>query len=275
MARPAGQLPARYAQISPAVAERLGCYVYALADPRNGSVFYVGKGKGGRALQHARDALDENVISDKLDRIRCINEATDGMGPEVFIVRYGLTTETAKEIEASLIDALRWFSPTLANAVRGHGSDYGIRTLRSYLEDWQATPMQLSRPSVIVNIRRLWRAGMTEDELWEAGRKWWPLRPDRRRPRPELLIAIADNIVRGAWPIDLDRSGLSTPSDQDPDAEVRLRTFGHHADKELWRFARLTDPDPELVSECQQQVGHTIEGLPRSFGIGARYWPRV
>lgn len=31
-------------------------YVYHLIDPRNNKVFYVGKGKGDRVLQHERDA---------------------------------------------------------------------------------------------------------------------------------------------------------------------------------------------------------------------------
>jgi hypothetical protein len=35
------------------VEEELGWYVYALKDPRDGQVFYIGKGKGDRVFQHA------------------------------------------------------------------------------------------------------------------------------------------------------------------------------------------------------------------------------
>jgi len=37
-------------RIPGAVARKLGHYVYVYTDPRDGRVFYVGKGKGQRAL---------------------------------------------------------------------------------------------------------------------------------------------------------------------------------------------------------------------------------
>ena len=38
------------------VAEKIRYYVYALRDPRDGRVFYVGKGRGGRINAHLREA---------------------------------------------------------------------------------------------------------------------------------------------------------------------------------------------------------------------------
>ena len=38
--------------IPPDVARHLGYYVYLYIDPRDGHVFYVGKGQGGRAIAH-------------------------------------------------------------------------------------------------------------------------------------------------------------------------------------------------------------------------------
>ena len=44
--------------LPPEVAERMGpFYVYALVDPRDDAVFYVGKGTGQRLLSHGREAL--------------------------------------------------------------------------------------------------------------------------------------------------------------------------------------------------------------------------
>lgn len=34
------------------VCKKLGCYVYRLIDPRDGSTFYVGKGTGNRVKMH-------------------------------------------------------------------------------------------------------------------------------------------------------------------------------------------------------------------------------
>jgi hypothetical protein len=52
-ARPAQRDPLSFLR---GVAERLGWYVSALRDPRNGAIFYVGKGKGGRVYHHAKEA---------------------------------------------------------------------------------------------------------------------------------------------------------------------------------------------------------------------------
>ena len=59
-------------------------FVYELVDPRCGSVFYVGKGKGDRPRQHERDAR-KGAKGRKCDRIRAIIEA--GHRPSVNIVK--------------------------------------------------------------------------------------------------------------------------------------------------------------------------------------------
>ena len=57
----------------------LGYYVYALVDPRDGKIFYVGKGHDDRVFAHARAALKPNDIvpSDKIEIIRSIIKRGD------------------------------------------------------------------------------------------------------------------------------------------------------------------------------------------------------
>lgn len=44
-------------------------YVYTLTDPRDGSVFYVGKGVGGRMYEHTRDARSGRVCNKRKTQI--------------------------------------------------------------------------------------------------------------------------------------------------------------------------------------------------------------
>ena len=52
------------------VKEAIAYYVYALVDPRDQKIFYIGKGKDNRVFQHAEAALNENEESLKLNTIR-------------------------------------------------------------------------------------------------------------------------------------------------------------------------------------------------------------
>lgn len=59
------------------VAAKLHFYVYRLIDPRNGETFYIGKGKGNRLFNHARDELGamDDILTEKLQRIRDIRKS--------------------------------------------------------------------------------------------------------------------------------------------------------------------------------------------------------
>lgn len=110
--------------------EALAYYVYALVDPRDNRIFYIGKGCGNRVFQHAKDSLNENDQSLKLDIIRDI--LREGKQVCLYILRHNLTEETAYVVESVLIDLLTYskFNTTnlLANVVAGHHQwDEGIK----------------------------------------------------------------------------------------------------------------------------------------------------
>ena len=110
--------------------ESLAYYVYALIDPRDNRIFYIGKGKGNRIFQHAKDALDNKDQSLKLDIIRSI--LREGKQVDLYILRHNLTEDTAYVVESVLIDLLTYskFNKTniLANIVSGHHQwDEGIK----------------------------------------------------------------------------------------------------------------------------------------------------
>lgn len=89
-------------RIPPGVAEHLGHYVYLYVDPRDETVFYVGKGRGGRVLAHL-PAVGDGA---KASRIRDIRAA--GMEPRLEVLAHALPDEDAAfRIEAAVIDVLR------------------------------------------------------------------------------------------------------------------------------------------------------------------------
>ncbi len=84
--------------LSQAVIDRIGYYVYLLTDPRNGQIFYVGKGNGNRVFAHVNEAIHNPKKTDKLERIRRIKEG--GRDVRYDILRHGLTENEALEVEA-------------------------------------------------------------------------------------------------------------------------------------------------------------------------------
>jgi hypothetical protein len=101
-------------------------YVYVLLDPRDDSVFYVGKGKGERALHHVDEvkpliAQGAMLESAKHRRIQEILAA--GGEPQALVVaRFG-EEEQAHAVESVLINFGYDFE-RLTNSVRGHGAEF-------------------------------------------------------------------------------------------------------------------------------------------------------
>lgn len=84
------------------VIEKVGHYVYTLADPPSGKVFYVGKGQGNRVFAHAQEALPIQAQRTSWSGIRRIKAS--GAAVQYMIVRHGMTASAALEVESALID---------------------------------------------------------------------------------------------------------------------------------------------------------------------------
>jgi hypothetical protein len=101
-----------------------GYYVYLLVDPVTDLAFYVGKGKGDRALDHARaerGGYEGNFA--KASRLRAIR--MDGRTVAIAIVADGLQEFDAFAIERKVIEACRDrltnISPASAASSRSSG----------------------------------------------------------------------------------------------------------------------------------------------------------
>lgn len=221
----------------PGVAEKLGWYVYALRDPRNGAIFYVGKGKGDRVYQHARHArtVEGQTRSQlKLETIYSIHASKLDVGVE--IIRHLIPAEEmAYEIESAVIDAVRLVGVDLANIAGGHGQSRGWQPLEEIVVKYVAQPVTiaLEHRVILIRINREFRLARTAEDLYEATRKWWVAAPNRRKP--EFAFCVYDGIVRAVY---------------------RIETWEHRQLDNRWAFHGHVDAEMEAFYVWKDVTSH-------------------
>ena len=132
--------------IPKAVATRLGFYVYLYVDPRNDGVFYVGKGKGARALAHIADQ-DKVAVQEVLSELKMA-----GLSPRIEVLAHGLPdAATALRIEAAAIDLLG--VEDLANLVRGHYTKFGRMPLEDVVALYTKRRAKIREPSLLIRLQ--------------------------------------------------------------------------------------------------------------------------
>ena len=184
-------------QFSQAVCEKIGYYVYVLKDPRNSEIFYIGKGKGNRVFQHVACALETEDDSDKLNLIREI--LNEGKNVEYYILRHGLATEKdALEIESACIDLIGL--DNLTNEIKGHNSwESGMKTADEIVQHYDAKAITITEPTIIININKLYKRFMKDNELYNTTRSSWKL--GSKKNEAKYVIAAYRGLVREVYKI--------------------------------------------------------------------------
>ncbi len=169
--------------------EEIKYYVYALKDPRNWKIFYIGKWKDNRVFQHVKDALETNDVSDKLDTIRDI--VNSGETVEYFLIRHGLSEEIAFEVEAALIDLLnneRDIKFNITNVVQGsHTYDRWVISINEAIALYGGRKIEITDPVMLININKLFKRNMSKDELYQATRQSWKVWEKRNKIKYVLV----------------------------------------------------------------------------------------
>lgn len=175
----------------------IGAYVYKLIDPRDGKVFYIGKGRNNRVFEHVyntekymREIEKENIdgesqvdeVSEKINTIMEIKNA----GLEVIYVihRHGLSDEEAFLVESALIDDYNG----LTNVQSGRGSRdkgpmnalqlenlYNLKKIEEFDEEDKV---------LVIKIKE------NDTDYYEQGRKYWVLNLDRARQAKTAVIVV-------------------------------------------------------------------------------------
>jgi hypothetical protein len=206
------------------VTSRIGpFYVYVLADPRDGHIFYVGKGTGDRLEAHGREAgldYDPSLDSPNPRRKRSVIRDIRGAGlePRIEVVRYGITELEAFALEAALIACL----PELTNEVAGYGAEQTRVGLDELVVRFGAAPLVATEPPVLfirlsnhiipldgeelepgyVRYKAGWDPLMDPETLYDATRGWWRISPASfRRRGVRHAVAVAEGVTRGLYEV--------------------------------------------------------------------------
>jgi hypothetical protein len=227
------------------VCEQIGWYVYALRDPRNGKVFYIGKGQGNRVFAHANDAIASDPDAELSEKLALIKEIQNsGSKVEALIIRHNIAGEKAAyEIEASIIDTLALLDPDMDNDLFGltnkqgghHSSTRGLASVSvvQSLYDAPRAP-DITVPSLLIRIPGLWTPTMTAAELYDATRQWWKL--GERRGGAQYAFAVNHGVIREVYRIDEDSWEHAAWVNNDWVVRSRGKT-------RRWRFSGAVDDE--------------------------------
>lgn len=185
--------------------KKLGTYVYALVDPRDRQVFYIGKGKDNRVFAHVEEAIKSKNVEkranekEKIVRIKEIDKS--GNKVRHYILRSGLSNEVAEELEATLIDLLKienlGFKRLITNINRGiDHEERGAKSVEE-VEEYFAPAIKFESKDKILCLNIAQSFGNTKT-VYDAAKEAWGLN-EARRKKVTHILAISNGIVRGVF----------------------------------------------------------------------------
>ncbi len=240
--------------ITPDIANALGFYVYAYIDPRDESVFYIGKGVGARATDHLLDKTE----SVKVARIISIREA--GFEPRIEIVAHQLRDDLeSSRVEAAIIEIIG--VNKLANLVRGRFStDYPRRPLADFIMEHAPRPVDVVDPTLLIRINRQFRYGMSAEALYESTRGIWVV--GERRNRAKFAMAVYAGIVREVYEIvSWHHAGTTTYSTRSQAELAKQKS-------KRWEFIVNVASEPERSRYIGRSVAHLFRAGQQSPVVG-------
>ena len=248
-------------EFTSATKARLGHYVYALVDPRDETIFYVGKATANnRAFDHLKANKGEG---EKLKRIREI-KASGGL-PKVEILRYGLgSLSESFNVEAAVIDAIGL--ENLTNKIRGQGIEYGRQTAAEVERLYGSKPVaveQLPEPYMIFFLEETYSPTDSEQEIYDNTRQFWyrisaakrvPSARNDKLPYPTGLAVVGSVVVRVYSIVQWFAAGTT------------FSTREFHKPKNRWEFVGQQIPDHPLRGKRLTKNGKPYPANQQGFG---------
>lgn len=241
--------------------ENLNYYVYALVNPFDEKIFYVGKAYANdRAFDHLKKVAKESKKTNKIKEIRSL-----GQEPRVEILRYGLDSDIiAFEVEAAIIDAIGL--ENLTNEVRGHGVVRG----RTHVEEIErlhgSTPVKISNitePCMLFYINETYSSTLNEQGIYDSTRQFWQgvRKSNRDNLETKVALAIVDGVVVRVYSIAAWFSAGSTMSSRVfNEAPDKWEFVGQKLDNHPLFGRLLVDDDLNPINNMQKGFSY----LPRT-----------
>lgn len=162
---------------------KLGYYVYALLNPINNKVFYIGKGNSNRVFAHVKEILNSENEVDSIKKAEIKEILDQNKSIEHYIIRHGLTENEAFLIESTLIDYNNNLINKLSNEVNGHHSAfYGIKTTDELIRQYNAPDLEsITDPVVIININKKFKNTKSKTtSVYEVTKEAWVISESKR-----------------------------------------------------------------------------------------------
>ena len=187
------------------VKEALGYYVYALVDPRDNRIFYIGKGKGNRIFQHVETAIIDTTHDLKLDIIRSIK--SEGKEVVHYIIRHNLEEREAFLVESTLIDMLTYskfnHKSLLTNLISGHHQwDEGIKSIDEINAIYDCSKIEVKDwdDILLVSLNKSYNQTKAKGvykrfDIYESTRKYWFISKDKAK-HINYVLGVYKGIVR-------------------------------------------------------------------------------
>ena len=184
--------------------QQIGHYVYLLVDPADGHVFYAGRGQNNRCFDHIDDAR-KGAVSEKCDVIRDILARKKNNDVEIYILRYGLSEDAAKIVEASVIDLLDTpqlkVAPKLTNKYRGFGVNNGIISVQDLDQRYNLSTINnnlLTDPTRRIIIIRITQPVSRPIDIYNATRAAWVMDIKRAR-KADYVLGVRQGVILGMY----------------------------------------------------------------------------
>lgn len=259
-----------YQQFDDVAASQVGWYVYALRDPRDGTIFYVGKGKENRWFDHIKDAEATSAgeeLSLKLSRIREIHDS--GHKVDAFLIRHGIATEKgAFDVEAAVIHAYRLLESArvsggveLTNIAEVHEPERGLSDVKVAQTLFNAPPApDIDFPCAFFRLPRLWYPTMSDEDLRQATLGWWSRREVAKgKEKAQYAFAVSRQIIRGVYRIEPSMWRTRREPDRDWEDDI--------GKEPRWGF-----PDCEPAAEMSHFLNTSVKHLyKRGDASAARF----